>query len=213
MPIGFIFYKKTLEPKEFILNFIGISSSYNGEWWFFKIYVLLILTLPLTKKVISTNFFKSFFFILGIYVLNIFIVKLGIKFFPDFIYIKKTYLFSIISLFLTNQISFFIGYLAFEFDLFKLIKLKLINLKLDNKFIYLILSLIIFFVRFIIQITSLDFLLAPIFIFSTTNLFYKNKLTFLFNILGRHSTNMWLVHSFFCYTYFQNIIFFLKIHY
>lgn len=209
IPIGFIFYGKTLEIKEFILNFIGMNSSYNGEWWFFRVYVLLILTLPITKKIISKDFFKSFFRILGIYSIYI-IINLGFKSFPNLIYIKNTYLFSMILLFLANQASFFMGYLAFEFDLFKLIKLKLINLNLDNKIIHLTLALIVFIIRFISRL-PLDFLLAPIFIFAITNLFYKNKVIIpLFNILGKHSTNMWLVHSFFCYTYFQNIIFYPK---
>ena len=30
----------------FILNFIGWESSYNGEWWFFFPYILLVLTSP-----------------------------------------------------------------------------------------------------------------------------------------------------------------------
>lgn len=39
IPIGFIFFGRTLNIKEFILNFLGLSSSYNGEWWFFRLYV------------------------------------------------------------------------------------------------------------------------------------------------------------------------------
>lgn len=32
VPIGFIFFNNQLNIREFILNFIGWSSSYNGEW-------------------------------------------------------------------------------------------------------------------------------------------------------------------------------------
>ncbi|MGL5125900.1 MAG: acyltransferase family protein [Fusobacteriaceae bacterium] len=209
VPIGFLFFQKKFIMTEFIKNFIGIINSYNGEWWFFKIYVILVLISPITKKIISKNLVGSFIRI-GIFysisILNIVIFKL----FPDLSYISNTYIYSLVMAVLFNQASFFIGYLAFEFDLFRLIKLKFIDYKIDKKIVYIFLCVFIIYIRNLKYSTILDFLLAPIFIFSITNLFYKTKLSNILNYLSKHSTNMWLTHSFFCYKYLQKYIFYPK---
>ena len=59
VPIGFIFFNKELNIREFILNFVGWSSSYNGEWWFFRLYVELILLVPILKYLINDSLLKS----------------------------------------------------------------------------------------------------------------------------------------------------------
>lgn len=40
---------------------------------------------------------------------------------------------------------------------------------------------------------------------------YKSRIQKIFNLLGKHSTNMWLTHSFFCYYYFQGVTYYPKI--
>lgn len=53
----------------------------------------------------------------------------------------------------------------------------------------------------------MDFILTPCFIFAVVNLLYNSVFHKLFKLLGEHSTNMWLIHSFFCYRYFQWLVF------
>ncbi|MGX2987541.1 acyltransferase family protein, partial [Ursidibacter sp. B-7004-1] len=43
----------SLEPRSIISNFLGISNSYNGEWWFFLPYILLILLTPLFHRFVG----------------------------------------------------------------------------------------------------------------------------------------------------------------
>lgn len=38
------------DVEDFIWNFLGINTSYNGEWWFFTPYVFLIIVFPIIKK-------------------------------------------------------------------------------------------------------------------------------------------------------------------
>ena len=59
--------------------------------------------------------------------------------------------------------------------------------------------------------TSVDFILAPLIIFICTNFIVNNRSKNMFLILGKHSTNMWLTHSFFCYYYFQRFVFIPKL--
>lgn len=79
---------------------------------------------------------------------------------------------------------------------------------MDNKIVYVLLPIALIFIK----IKSggrlyIDFLLTPILIFCTVNLLYDSVLHKLFILLGENSTNMWLTHSFFCYTYFQWLVF------
>ncbi|SMB51009.1 Acyltransferase 3 [Serratia proteamaculans] len=53
VPIGIIFFpgeRYSLSPSLFFENLIGIESTYNSEWWFFKLYVLYVLSLPLLSR-------------------------------------------------------------------------------------------------------------------------------------------------------------------
>ncbi len=187
------------------MNFIGWSSSYNGEWWFFRLYVELILLVPILKFIINDNLLKS---IINVTVLLLFskIIEYGInagidKFIPSLIvYEVRDILFW--------QACFFIGYICAKFNIYSKALNLFIKIKMDNKIIYTILLLAIIFLRSKFgYIFAIDFILTPILIFSTVNLLYDTILHKLFILLGEHSTNMWLTHSFFCYTYFQWLIF------
>lgn len=50
IPIGYYQKFYTFEIKEFILNILGIKPTYNGEWWYIREYLLLLLTYPILKK-------------------------------------------------------------------------------------------------------------------------------------------------------------------
>ena len=205
VPIGFIFFNKELNIREFILNFVGWSSSYNDEWWFFKLYVELILLVPILKYLINDSLWKS---IVNITILLFFskVIGYGInrgidKFIPSFIVYEVHDI-------LFWQACFFIGYICAKFDIYSKALNLFIKIKMDNKIIYALLPIALIFIR----IKSggrlyIDFLLTPILIFCTVNLLYDSVLHKLFILLGEHSTNMWLIHSFFCYTYFQWLVF------
>ena len=205
VPIGFIFFNKELNIREFILNFVGWSSSYNGEWWFFKLYVELILLVSILKHIVNDGLFKS---IVNITVVLLFskVIEYGInmgidKFIPSLI------LYEVHDI-LFWQACFFIGYICAKFDIYSKVLNLFIKIKMDNKIIYAILLLSIIFVRSKFgYIFAIDFLLTPILMFSAVNLLYDSVFHKLFILLGKHSTNMWLIHSFFCYTYFQWLVF------
>lgn len=55
VPIGFIFFDRTFQLTEFVLNFFAIICSYNGEWWFLALYLELLLLFPIITR-INVNF-------------------------------------------------------------------------------------------------------------------------------------------------------------
>ncbi|WP_330112131.1 acyltransferase family protein (plasmid) [Cetobacterium somerae] len=47
VPLGYYLKIYKFEEKEFFLNFFALKSTYNGEWWFLKVYILQILIYPI----------------------------------------------------------------------------------------------------------------------------------------------------------------------
>lgn len=56
----------------------------------------------------------------------------------------------------------------------------------------------------------LDGLYAPLTIMSLSSIIYESKSENIFKYLGEHSTNLWLIHFYFTYKYFQSIIYYPK---
>lgn len=38
--------------KKLILNFTAINLSYNGDWWFFTTYIILVIVSPFISKIV-----------------------------------------------------------------------------------------------------------------------------------------------------------------
>lgn len=64
----------------------------------------------------------------------------------------------------------------------------------------------IFVTRSIVDM-RFDFIVVPLFVFSTSTLIYHSKIKKVLVLFGEHSTNIWLTHAFLCYTYFQSLVF------
>ncbi len=53
---------------------------------------------------------------------------------------------------------------------------------------------------------NVDFVVVPMFIIPLTVLLYNTKLSSFFMWFGKHSTNIWLTHTFWCYYFGQKIV-------
>ncbi len=207
IPIGFVFFGKNFNIKEFILNFIGLSSSYNGEWWFFRLYIELLLFAPLLKFIINDNLYRSIINTIALLVLGKFI-SLVFKIGLDIDYITNSILYIDIQRLLVWQASFSIGYMCAKFNIYYKVIKKFIEYNMDRKVVYGFICILVVSIRYIIgNSTIIDFILAPVFIFGIVNIIYDGIAKNIFVFLGKHSMNMWLTHSFFCYQYFQLLVF------
>jgi Acyltransferase family len=200
IPIGIIFFKNvtlwnsnevrySTEWFTITENFVGWSAKYNGEWWFVRMFVLLLifvspLYLSLSKQKISLLFFIS----LGTFV---------------FYLISKNNYSSPFS-FAFWQISFATGIICAKSNFF------------SSRFIQYLEKLrgfsVLFgiFVCFVLQLrfgAKIEFLLVPFFIYFAVRAVASLRLSNLFAYIGMYSFQIWLVHSFFCYYYFQDIIY------
>ena len=177
-------------------NFIGISSSLNSEWWFFIIYVLLIVMYPLIRHIIfKYNSIRAFFVSFIIFCIgtlaNIVSYRIGL--------VKYEIIFNIMNC----QFMFVLGSLTVKEAIFDKVY-KVINGKYES--ITIILLSIIFLLIFPVKTLAYS-MVTPIFIFTLSNIVGNDKILI---YLGTHSMNMWLIHTFFCYYYSQEIVFMPK---
>lgn len=210
VPIAFLFFGNqphslwnqysVFDFGEFIENFIGISSSYNKEWWFLISYVWVLLCFPIIKSILNKGTAKKnlcLIILLEILLADIFpniatIDSLeGLK--NNFFY--KTFFCQTI-----YSVSFWMGCEFAKDNLFEKIwqesqKNKLLNPVLDCIYIG-----IMIFLRNTVFGNDIDVIITPVLIIICLDLIKRRKsISNIFRNLGKHSTNMWLIHTFFCY--------------
>ncbi len=205
IPIGFIFFKEVTlwDSNEIryrsewwflIEGFIGWSRRYNEEWWFVRMFIILLLILcPLYFGLAKRNS------------VLLFTLACALFLFSWFFNIKEGEVYG----FMIWQISFATGIIFAKSKIFSSVFIQ--NLDRTQGFIFFLPIFICFVVRhriFSFYNPKLDFLLVPIFIYSVIRVVDLLNLSNVFKYLGKYSFPMWLVHSFFCYYYFQDFIYF-----
>ncbi|MGR6127812.1 acyltransferase family protein [Paenibacillus sp. SER-28] len=179
---------------DFLRNFIALSSSYNGEWWFLYDYILLLLIFPVSFQAIQRNAWVT-------------LLISGLVFYNS--YSQGNY-YSI----MYWQLPFMIGLFFAKYKLYSWMS-KIYNSIIFNNILFDIIIIVVLF-RFrttsqLFEKTTIDMIIAPLFILVSIHLMNKLKLTRPFAYLGKNSMNIWLTHTFFCYYYFQSIVFFPKV--
>jgi len=209
IPIGFLFFSHqdiycadayvcriyaNFNIVECILNFVAFISTYNREWWFLRYYlILIILFVPiraLVRKMSAINCIAVVVFIeLCLVMINGFFIT---ELWPHG---------NEINYHMISMLCFPIGVIAAKNHL--LDKLSRLIVKLPVKWlITIILTIAIIFLRDYVFGTIVDIVVVPVMI-----VFWKSSFPDIALIrrallmLGEHSMNIWLLHSFFCYYY------------
>lgn len=203
IPIGIYKGKYIFRLKELTLNFGGIIDSYNGEWWFIRLYIMLLISFPIIVVIIN-KYNKNTILIVS-FIMNILgygLTKLGIS-----LGITSG-LIALLGLFLGGQFLFIFSIIIAKEGLFD--KLST-NLNINKKIYWILLCITMTTMILIMDIPIIGevskLILIPIFIFILTNILSEQSII---SKLGKHSTNIWLTHSFFCYYLFQQFTFALK---
>jgi len=200
VPIGLIFFsdltlwdsdqpRYSNEIPTFLLGFLGWSSRYDSEWWFVRVFIILLLLFPLYMKLVERNS-TVLFLVSGI-------------FFSVAWFLKVSYTGALGFLFW--QIVFAVGILCSKGQFFSTSSISL----LDQKRVWWCLPIIVIcFLERLRFGAKLDFLFVPVFIYAAIRIIMALRLSRIFLYLGEYSFPLWLVHSFFCYYYLQDIIYF-----
>lgn len=191
--------------KIFIENFTAWKTSYNWEWWFIFPYILLLLASnALLKCVLRWKFFTSFLVSCVVYIVAYLVISLYKP-----LLLEYFALFNIFE-FLRMVCSFMWGALFAKYDIFSKVKTYIrLDALLTNVLMALILILA-FIVRIIIPIHAASVFFMVIFACCFYMIKKSPSVESFFVLFGKHSTNIWLVHTFFCYYYFHDFIYGLK---
>ena len=190
--------------KNFILTFTALDPAYNGAWWFFTTYIILVLLSPIINKIV-VKYNK----ILVIAISFIFYVVAYIQRIKGIIVLDNNILnwfIRQIALLGTSQLPFIIG----SVFAYKKIYSKLDNIcnKIRYKNMLGILIIMLMIVAHGIVQTLFVAVFTGVVFICVFNLIDKPKwVNRLFNYLGDHSTNIWLIHMFFYMIYFKDLVY------
>lgn len=204
VPIGFFFfYDVTLfgsrelrfrvDAVSIIKNMVFLSSSFNEEWWFAQPYIIFVLLVPFLNKFKSWS--SASFVFLGLCLIGFGFVLKEINIDTPLVSLKSLLLW---------QFPFILGYAlsitSLDYDFY--LEWKWVV------FFITLMSLVVVVVLFMF-LASIGLVVAsPFFILAC--LCIKRQFSFrgvALGFLGKYSLPMWLIHSFFCYYYFQDYIY------
>lgn len=187
-----------------IKNFLGFSSDLNGEWWFLFSYLVAILTFPFWKRLFEKiSPYKAIPIVI-------------------FVSVSMTYLFPALgnvealgplnNSYLYKRLlcqpgeyysCFLMGILCAQYDWLSKIRLALRKHFKINVLTGLLAVAAIVFLRQSTTGASLDIFYAPLLtvcLLEITRPF--SLLARALRAIGRHSTTIWLTHSYWCYYFF-----------
>lgn len=186
---------------EFLGNAFLYKLSYNGAWWFVATYVLLVsLSFPLFKLVKKVNGILLFIIMAG-QMLFFWLYDGTIKDLLSVNSIMSRVATQFLNLVGDVLFSYVSGMIIAKYNIVTFIKKK------NIKNIWLLLILLVISVVVCIAEKAFAMPFYAICVFLIFNSISKNKAFIkIFDFLGTHSTNIWLVHMFFYLTLFTGLV-------
>ena len=193
--------------RELVLNFLAIFDTYNYEWWFLRCYVLMILCFPLVRYAAGKCSPAAKALIILV------ITVLFGKAFPDiwYAFLGEARQGNLIydSFFCMGEpfyACFVMGVFCAENDLLDRISAFLGRAGKLRAAAEILLVLAVIILRQIFLRKYFDFLYAPLLSVIISDLARRlPAIGKIFEAFGQESTNIWFIHSFFCY-YFYGIV-------
>lgn len=193
--------------KTFLGNLFLIGLSYNGAWWFVTTYLILLLAAPLMKKLVEKVSpiiligISSMFYLVAYVFRFVYILELEQGLF--------NWAWSQLILFGTSQFSFIIGMVFQKYDI-----IGEIDKRLKNQVTRVILITILPIFVFVIHCIEESLVIAPFTAIVTLSCFHlwrkSERVKKVFSFLGKHSTNIWLIHMFFYMAPFKDLVFVVR---
>lgn len=216
IPIAFLFFSSqdaycsdsyihtrynVFSKNEFLGNFIGFFATYNREWWFLFSYAISLATFPIIRAFIENNSTRKNVFIAIIMTLlipNIFPGLANVEWLGTLrnnqLYLK---IFCQIAPYAT---CFWMGIIVANNGLLDRLSYSMKKNNILNPVIDILLWIGIIFMRQRCIGETMDIFYLPVLTVATIDFLRRFKiLKKIFLEIGKQSTNMWLIHSFFAY--------------
>jgi len=194
-----------------LLTVLGVVTGYYPkvmEWWFVCQYVVLLIISPLFIRLIGKTVFKEKILCASLIFLIYALIFAGNH------YMAKNPLIGLAITYLSYLCNwpcvsvFIVGILCARFNIYRYFVFK------EDKLTTIVNSLI-FIVAVALRASFVhtpesmqyDFIIAPLLAFSFSTLVYRTRrLQSILCFFSRHSTNIWLTHTFWCYYFGQAIV-------
>lgn len=189
---------------KFTGNFFLFNISYNGSWWFVLTYVLLIILFPSIIKAVNNFHAGGIVLICGTLYFIAYVFRFAITI--EFDNLVIGHIWEQLLLLGTSQFSFVVGSVCYKYRIISKLKTIPCNSLARNT-----VCVVIPLVMIVLHGIERSLIIAPITGLTTMMCFHlidKPKwVCGIFLFLGKHSTNIWLVHMFFYLVIFKNLVF------
>lgn len=193
VPVGFLFLSKPFVWQEFFSNLFCLKFSYNHEWWFLGTYIELLLALPIILLADQKKCFPYLLVCLSVLFRGL---SRGID-------LNSGGASSHLYYFCYYFPSFFLGLLFCKYSLYEKFR-AVVTKEYLCLGICVVLTGLAFVIRSKWDVTEMTIMMTPLFIYLFVAFFRAvGRANQVFLFFGKHSMNMWLIHTFFCYYYFQ----------
>lgn len=187
-----------------VANFFAMSDSINSEWWFIQTYICVMLMG--TVYCIATK--KNKYFAVELFIVFM-IDVLARSFFPalqslgEFNRLGGNFFYDKLLTLDNPAQCFFAGITFAKFDAVVKLKEQLSKIPCST-FVSLIGAFAVMWSRCFILGDLFDVVYAIAFTVLVSKFFDGvSHVKWVFGYIGKHSTNIWLVHSFFCYYFLE----------
>ena len=186
----------------FASNFLTLSNSYNGAWWYLFTYIILVLLSPFLLRFINRN---HYFIALGIS-FCIYCVAFYVRFYLG----ASNWILEKFGPFGMTLFEYVLGVLFFKYKIFTKIY-NIWNKVKYNKIWGLFILCAMLYGR---TKVAPNLFFAPVTGICLIVLFHfwkkPNWVKSFFLLIGKHSTNIWLTHMFFYSVLFVDFIYIVK---
>lgn len=209
VPISFLFFHKQpdycinvsnchlynqFDLKTFFEAFMAWSMPYNHEWWFIQTYIAVIIGFPVIWFFINRNSIRN-------NVCSLILLSIGVEY---IVTVTKMQNLMIIHDRGPFVLCFLCGVMFETKDLLN----KMLNFiyEYKSRFIYMlgiIMLVLIVFTRYAVHYNTMDIIYCPLICIVCKLDLEGGNLFRILKTLGKSSTNIWLIHTFFCYYWFN----------
>lgn len=184
---------------EIVLNLTSLSCSYNGEYWFLFPYVVLALCFPLLLR--WWEKWRCRYVLMLTFALNLCTSFVISRYGDEYLYNNKLLYNPFLCVHLMFSLA--LGYAAARCELFRQYE-KIKGIK------SILLLILLIAARCLFSTSVVHSLYAVLFVILFVNRPRLSIFDRVLELLGIHSLNMWLIHSWICYYLFHDLLYGLK---
>lgn len=198
IPLGFLFVDRVWSAQAVIENITAYNTTWYGEAWFILPYSMMILSCPLLFKLI--NKFNSVVIAIVSFVISLVTGFLISRYGTSYIY--PHHIVHVPLMYTGLLFSFVIGAVIAKEGIISKIKL--------NSMLAAFLLIVLVVLRCCFKTGALHSVYAVLFILLFSKIQLPNWSVQFLKEMGKRSTSMWLVHTYFCYYYLHDWIYSFK---